>query len=131
MMVDGFSLSSPRKDVRDYWIQAGINSRRIASDMGKALGTPCVNNLWIPDGMKDLPANRKLFRENLTQSLDAIFAEKFSTETMLDTLEGKVFSIAVEAFTVGSHDYYIAYAAKKRLGRVHGHRALSPVRNDH
>jgi L-rhamnose isomerase len=116
MMVDGFSLASPRRDVREYWIQAGIGSRRIADDIGKALGTPCVNNLWIPDGMKDLPANRRLFRENLTQSLDAIFAQKYSPEHTLDTLEGKVFSIAVEAFTVGSHDYYVAYAAKNGLG---------------
>jgi L-rhamnose isomerase len=116
MMVGGFSLSSPKKEVRDFWIQVGINSRRIANDMGAELGTPCVNNLWIPDGMKDLPANRKLFRENLTESLDKIFSEKFSPEHMLDTLEGKVFSIAVESFTVGSHDFYIAYAAKNGLG---------------
>jgi L-rhamnose isomerase len=116
MMVDGFSLASRRKDVRDYWIKAGIGARRISSDMGRELGTPCVNNIWIPDGLKDIPANRKLYREYLIDSLDQIFALELSRQNVIDVLEGKLFGIGLESFTVGSHEFYLAYAAKKGKG---------------
>jgi len=116
MMVDGFSLASRRKDVRDYWIKAGKGARAISEAMGRELGTPCVNNIWVPDGMKDTPANRLIYRENLKDSLDQIFEANYSRENMYDVLEGKLFGIGVESFTVGSHEFYLAYAAKNGVG---------------
>ena len=116
MMVDGFSLASRRKDVRDYWIKAGEGSRAISSDIGKELGLPCVNNIWIPDGLKDIPANRRLYRELLIDSLDRIYAAKFDKADVIDVLEGKLFGIGLESFTVGSHEFYLAYAAKRGVG---------------
>ena len=116
MMVDGFSLASRRKDVRDYWIKAGKGARAISDAMGRELGTPCVNNIWVPDGMKDTPANRLIYRENLKDSLDRIFEANYSRENMYDVLEGKLFGIGVESFTVGSHEFYLAYAAKNGVG---------------
>ena len=116
MMVDGFSLSSRRKDVRDYWIKAGKGAREISDVIGRELGTPCINNIWIPDGMKDIPANRLLYRENLKDSLDQIFETQYDRSHMADVLEGKLFGIGLESFTVGSHEFYLAYAAKNGVG---------------
>lgn len=116
MMVDGFSLSSRHKDVRDYWIKAGQGSRAISYDIGKELGTPCYNNLWIPDGLKDTPANRLLYRENLRDSLDQIYAKSYDTTYVRDVMEGKLFGIGAESFTVGSHDFYMCYAATHGIG---------------
>ena len=116
MMVDGFSLASRRKDVRDYWIKAGIGARAISTEIGRQLGTVCVNNIWIPDGLKDIPANRLLYREYLKDSLDQIFALRQDRQYVVDVLEGKLFGIGVESFTVGSHEFYLAYAAKNHVG---------------
>ncbi len=81
--------------------------------MGKALGKPCVTNLWIPDGMKDTPIDRVGPRERLTESLDAIFKEPISPTLNLDSVEGKLFGIGCESFTVGSHEYYFGYALSR------------------
>jgi L-rhamnose isomerase len=116
MMIDGFSLASRRKDVRDYWIKAGLGARQISSDIGRELGTPCVNNIWIPDGLKDIPANRRIYREYLIDSLDQIFIPKYQRKNIIDVLEGKLFGIGLESFTVGSHEFYLAYAARKGVG---------------
>lgn len=116
MMVDGFSLASRRKDVRDYWIKAGIGARAISAEIGRQLGTVCVNNIWVPDGLKDIPANRLLYREYLKDSLDQIFALRQDRQYVVDVLEGKLFGIGVESFTVGSHEFYLAYAAKNHVG---------------
>lgn len=119
MMDNGFSLASLKKEVRDYWIEAGIGSREISLAMGKALGQKCYNNIWIPDGLKDLPANRFRYRELLIDSLDKIFAKKYTAEDKkytADVLEGKLFGIGVETFTVGSHEFYLGYAAKNGVG---------------
>lgn len=116
-MMDGFmSLASLKKEVRDYWIEAGQGAREIAYQMGKALNQKCINNIWIPDGMKDVPADRFLYRKLLTESLDKIFDKKYDKKYMADVLEGKLFSIGVESFTVGSHDFYEAYAIKNNVG---------------
>lgn len=115
-MLDGCSLTSPDKKIRDYWIKAGIASRKIANDIGKELGILCVNNTWIPDGTKDLPANRSLYRQRLIDDLDQIFEEKYDRNNMCDVLEGKLFGIGTECFTVGSHDFYECYAAKNKVG---------------
>lgn len=116
MMVDGFSLASRNKDVRDYWVKAGKNARAISREMARATGTPCYNNIWIPDGLKDLPANRMLYREYLKDSLDRIFEDSYNKSEVIDVLEGKLFGIGVESFTVGSHEFYLAYAAKNGVG---------------
>lgn len=116
MMDAGCSLASSNKDVRDYWIKAGIASRKISYDIGKELGDICVNNTWVPDGTKDIPANRSLYRQHLIDSLNQIFEVKYDRDYMCDVLEGKVFGIGTECFVVGSHDFYIGYAVKNGIG---------------
>lgn len=116
MMKDGCSLASPDDAVREYWVKAGINGRRICEGIGKELNCRVFNNTWTPDGTKDNTVDRMGYRERLTDSLDKIFAEKLDERYLCDCMEGKVFSIANECFTVGSHDFYIAYAAKHNLG---------------
>ncbi len=116
MMDNGLSLASPKKEVRDFWIEHGAVSRQIAEDIGKALGDVCVCNLWIPDGLKDDPADRAYFRDLLTDSLDKVFAVKHDKRHLVDTLEGKLFGIGTECYVVGSYDYYLGYAIKNGVG---------------
>jgi L-rhamnose isomerase len=116
MMKDGCSLASPDDEVRKYWVTAGINGRRICEAIGRELGCTVFNNTWTPDGVKDNTADRMGYRVRLRDSLDQIFAEKLDERYLCDCLEGKVFSIANECFTAGSHDFYIAYAAQNHVG---------------
>lgn len=116
MMDNGMSLASPKKEVRDFWIRHGQSSREIAYGLGKALGETCVCNLWIPDGLKDDPADRLYYRRLLTDSLDKVFEKKYNKKYLVDTLEGKLFGIGTECFVVGSYDYYLAYALKHNVG---------------
>lgn len=116
MMDNGMSLASPKKDVRGFWIRHGQASREIAYGLGKALGETCVCNLWIPDGLKDDPADRLYYRRLLTDSLDKVFEKKYDKKYLVDTLEGKLFGIGTECFVVGSYDYYLAYAIKNNVG---------------
>ena len=88
MMKGGFSLASPDKAVRDYWVKVGIGSREIAAAFGRELGTPAWNDLWVPDGMKDLPANRLLYREIPQESLDRIYEKPFDAGELVDVVEG-------------------------------------------
>ncbi|MBR5742318.1 MAG: L-rhamnose isomerase, partial [Clostridia bacterium] len=101
MMNNGFSYASLDKATRDYWIETAKGTREISYEIGKALGEVCYNNLWIPDGLKDTPANRFRYRDVLEASLDEILAKKYDGEYFVDTLEGKLFGIGVESFTVG------------------------------
>lgn len=110
---DGFTLSSPDKGVRDFWIAHVRQAREISAYMGRELGSPAVHNLWIADGMKDYPADRFGMRARLTGSLDAIFEKEYPEAEMLDAVESKLFGIGSEAFVVGSHDYYLAYAVSR------------------
>jgi L-rhamnose isomerase len=112
--ADNFTLSHPDRAIRTFWIDHGIACRRIGAAMGQALGTPCVTNLWIPDGMKDTPVDRVGPRERLTESLDAIFKESISPSLNLDSVEGKLFGIGCESYTVGSHEYYFGYALSRK-----------------
>ncbi|MCF7803639.1 MAG: L-rhamnose isomerase [Candidatus Marinimicrobia bacterium] len=112
MVKDGLTLSHPDARVRDYWIEHGKACRKIGEAMGKALGTPSVVNVWIPDGSKDLPYDRKGPREHLAGSLDAVFAENIDPAHMKDAVESKLFGIGVESYTVGSHEFYLGYALK-------------------
>ena len=108
----GFTLSSKDESVRQFWVEHVKRSRRIAAEIGKQLGSPCVNNIWIPDGSKDMPIDRNAHRALLKQSLDEIFAEEFPKTHLLDAVESKLFGIGVEAMTVGSNEFYLAYAVK-------------------
>lgn len=112
--ADGFTLSHPDKAIRQFWIEHGIVCRRIGAAMGKALGTPCITNVWIPDGYKDTPVDRKGPRERLTESLDAIFAEPIDPRFNRDSLEGKLFGIGSESYVVGSHEFYLGYAISRK-----------------
>lgn len=109
MMKDGMTLSHPDKEVRDYWIEHGKRARRVAAYMGKETGQTCIENFWVPDGMKDNPIDRYTPRKRLMESLDEIFAEEISEEYLLDAVESKLFGIGAEAYTVGSHEFYMGY----------------------
>ena len=112
--ADGFTLSHSDEAIRQFWIEHGIVCRRIGAAMGEALGTPCVTNVWIPDGYKDTPADRKSPRERLAQSLDAIFAEPINPQFNLDAVEAKLFGIGSESYVVGSHEFYLGYAIDRK-----------------
>jgi L-rhamnose isomerase len=111
---DGFTLSSRDEGVRRFWIEHGIACRKIGERFGRELGTPCVTNVWIPDGYKDTPADRKTPRLRLKESLDAIFAEKLDPRFHRDAIEGKLFGIGSESYVVGSHEFYLGYAIANR-----------------
>lgn len=111
---DGFTLSHRDEGIRSFWVRHGIACRNISAAMGKALGTPCVNNVWIPDGMKDVPVDRKTPRDLLRKSLDEIFAEPISTDYNLDAVEPKLFGIGSESYVVGSHEFYMGYAVQNQ-----------------
>ena len=115
MLVDGLSLSSPKKGVRDYWIKHCINSIKVSEKFGEILHKKSLCNIWIPDGLKESPANRLVLRENLKNSLDKIFEYKYNKEYCAVSLESKVFGIGVESFTVGSSEFYQNYCAKNGL----------------
>ena len=113
---DGLTLSHPDAGIREFWIEHGVACRRIGAEMGKTLGTPCVTNVWIPDGYKDTPVDRKGPRERLLSSLDTLFAEELAPSVHLDAVECKLFGIGSESYVVGSHEFYMGYAiANKKL----------------
>jgi len=110
----GFTLSSADEGIRKFWVEHGIVCRNIGAAIGNALGTPCVTNLWIPDGSKDIPADRKGPRKRLKKSLDEIFAESIDRRQLLDAVECKLFGIGSESYVVGSHEFYLAYAIENK-----------------
>ncbi len=112
---DGLTLTHPDKAVRDFWVAHGIACRRIGAAMGRQLGTPSLVNLWIPDGYKDTPADRRAPRDRLRDSLDAIYAPRFSRHLLLDAVESKLFGIGSESYVAGSHEFYMGYAIKNDL----------------
>ncbi len=112
---DGFTLSSKNEKIRKFWIEHTKRTRAIAAEMGKQLGTPAVHNIWIPDGSKDIPIDRYTHRALLKDSLDEIFSIKYPKEHLKDAVESKLFGIGAESMTVGSHDFYLAYAAKNDI----------------
>ncbi len=106
----GFTLSSPDQSVRDFWIEHVRRCRKIAADLGRKQDSPCIHNLWIPDGMKDNCCDRRGFRELLKGSLDKIYETKYSARLLIDAVEPKLFGIGAESFTVGSFEFYLGYA---------------------
>ena len=111
---DGFTLSHRDASVRKFWIEHAVACRRVAAGIGRALGKTVVTNLWVPDGCKDLPADRKGPRERLVQSLDAVFRDPVDPRHQLDALESKLFGIGSESYTVGSHEFYLGYAVRQQ-----------------
>ncbi len=114
MVKGGFTLTHPDKAVRAFWIEHGIRCREIGAEIGKALGKTCLTNLWIPDGMKDTPADRKAPRERLADALDAIFKKKINRRFNVDSVEPKLFGIGAESYTPGSHEFYLGYAVSRK-----------------
>ncbi len=112
---DGFTLSSYDEGVRKFWVDHCVISRKIAEHIGGALGNPCVTNLWIPDGFKDIPVDRYRSRELLMESLDAVFAERSDPSLNLDAVESKLFGIGSESCVIGSHEFYMGYAVSRKL----------------
>ena len=106
----GFTLSHREDPIREFWIDHVRRSRRIAAFMGRELGSPCIHNLWIPDGTKDRTVDRAGYRRRLMESLDRIYAETFPLTEMKDSLESKLFGIGSESFVAGSHEFYMGYA---------------------
>lgn len=111
MVKDGFTLSSPDEEVRSFWVKHGKACRAIAAEFGKRQGSPSLCNVWIPDGLKDVPADRLGPRMRLKKSLDEIYSVKYSKDVIMDAVESKVFGIGLENYTVGSSEFYQNYAA--------------------
>src|SRR5436190_1923403 len=113
--IAGRESMSGGSRIRSCWIRPAITGRRIGAAMGKAVGSACVTNVWIPDGMKDTPADRVGPRERLVESLNAVFAEALDPAFNLDAVEGKLFGLGCESYTVGSHEFYFGYAMSRRI----------------
>jgi len=111
----GLTLSHPDPGIRNFWINHGIACRKIGEEIARQLGSPCVTNIWIPDGSKDLPFDRKSPRERLAGSLDAILAVSVDRSLNLDAVESKLFGIGSESYVVGSHEFYLAFAVRHQL----------------
>ena len=114
-VMGGFTLSSANKAIRQFWIEHGIRSRETGAAIGKALGNTCLNNIWIPDGMKDTPADRRGPRERLVESLDAVLKKKIDPKYNVDSVEPKLFGIGAESYTPGSYDFYMGYAVSRQI----------------
>jgi L-rhamnose isomerase len=112
---DGFTLAHHDKGVRDFWIEHCIASREIGAYFGHELGTPCVTNIWIPDGYKDTPADRLAPRQRLRDSLDKVLAKPLDPAHNLDAVECKLFGLGSESYVVGSHEFYMGYAVSKQI----------------
>ncbi|WP_411048948.1 L-rhamnose isomerase [Treponema primitia] len=112
MAASGLTLSSPDKNIRDFWIRHVKACRKIAAYIGEKQGSPSLHNIWIPDGLKDVPADRLGPRQRLKESLDEIFSVHYDKNHIIDVVESKVFGIGLESYTVGSSDFYLGYAAK-------------------
>ena len=113
-MKDGLSLSSPDEETRKFWVRHGRACLEIAAEMGKAMNSPCLVNIWIPDGYKDIPADRLSPRLRLKKSLDEML-EGYDKKWVIPAVESKVFGIGIESYTVGSHEFYMNYASKNDI----------------
>ena len=109
---DNLTLAHPNASIRDFWIEHGKRTREIASKIGAKMGSACINNIWVPDGYKDIPIDRMAARSRLEKSLDAILENPM--QHLKDAVESKLFGIGVEACTVGSHEFYMGYAIRKK-----------------
>lgn len=110
---DNLTLAHPDRGIREFWIEHGQRCRDIGASIGKALGSTVINNIWVPDGFKDIPVDRMAARRRLEASLDAMFAPAHDPAHLRDAVESKLFGIGVEACSVGSHEFYLGYAVRK------------------
>ena len=115
MAESGFTLASYDEGIRKFWIEHCIACRKIGEHIGRELGTPCVTNIWVPDGFKDIPIDRKSPRMLLKDSLDRILAEKIDPRYNLDSVESKLFGIGSESYVVGSLEFYLGYAIANKI----------------
>lgn len=115
MAASGFTLGSKDEKVRKFWVGHVACCRKIAADIGRELGKACIMNIWIPDGMKDIPADRMGYRMQVKKSLDEIFAVKYDRRYLIDAFESKLFGIGVESYTAGSHEFVMGYALKNNI----------------
>ncbi len=113
--AEGWTLAHADAGIRQFWIDHGIACREIGASIGRALGSPCVTNVWIPDGYKDTPADRKGPRERLLRSLDAVFARPIDPQFHLDAVESKLFGLGSESYVVGSFEFYLGYAITRKM----------------
>lgn len=113
--ADGFTLAHQDAGIRAFWIEHCRRSREIGAHFGRELGSPCVTNIWIPDGYKDTPADRAGPRARLEASLDAVLQSPLSPEVHYDAVESKLFGIGSESYVVGSHEFYLGYAVKRQI----------------
>ena len=109
---DNLTLAHPNVNIRNFWIEHGKRTRDIASKIGTNMGSACINNIWVPDGYKDIPIDRMAARARLERSLDAILEKP--KQHLKDAVESKLFGIGVEACTVGSHEFYLGYAIRNK-----------------
>ena len=109
---DNLTLAHPNVNIRNFWIEHGKRTRDIASKIGTNMGSACINNIWVPDGYKDIPIDRMAARSRLERSLDAILEKP--KQHLKDAVESKLFGIGVEACTVGSHEFYMGYAIRNK-----------------
>ena len=115
MVKDNLTLSSPDEQVRRFWVEHGKACLRISEYFARETGFPCVMNVWIPDGYKDVPADRLGPRARFMQSMDEILAEPYDRSRVFVTLESKVFGIGLESYTVGSSEFTVNYAASRGI----------------
>ncbi len=113
-LAEEATLSHQDEKIRKYWIDHCTASRKIGEYFGKELGIPCVTNIWIPDGYKDIPVDRYMPRKRLKDSLDEILKEKIDPKYNLDAVESKVFGLGLESYTVGSHEFYMGYSVANK-----------------
>jgi L-rhamnose isomerase len=129
--ADGWTLAAADPAVRAFWIEHGKACRRIGRAIGAALGSPCITNVWIPDGWKDTPVDRRGPRERLVAALDAVFSEPIDPRYLRDAVEAKLFGIGSESYVAGSHEFYLGYAISRRTmlcldaGHFHPTEAIS------
>ena len=110
LAADGLTLSHRDAHIRRFWVEHGRACRRIGAAIGEALGSFCITNVWVPDGSKEPPVDRRGPRERLAESLDAIFAEPLDPAHNRDAIESKLFGLGSESYVVGSHEFYLGYA---------------------
>lgn len=113
--ASGMTLAHADPAIRRFWIDHCKASRRISAYFGAELGTPSVMNIWVPDGMKDVPADRLAPRRRLLEALDEIIAEKLPATQHIDAVESKLFGIGAESYTVGSNEFFLGYAATRGI----------------
>lgn len=111
----GFTLSHKDKNIRDFWVEHVKCCRAISTFLGRKLHSPCIHNLWIPDGMKDIPVDRWTHRALLKEALNKIYEKTYNPKEMKDSVESKLFGLGSESFVVGSHEFYASYALSKKL----------------